>query len=118
MLPVHALGFLRRRQVLAQPPQGLCLTLALGEGGVADQAVLQRPNQEPLDSALGAPLLARGRFHKHVPGKGVLQRLAYAGDVPEGEGHALARHQLEGLHGSATLVLGPRQQSDRRLRCP
>jgi hypothetical protein len=85
-------------------------------GGVLDQAGLQRAGQQPLHGRLGRAGLARGGLDQHVPGMHGLQRLAQAGDVLEGEGHAQAAHQLEGLDRAAGLVLGLGQQGDGVVR--
>jgi hypothetical protein len=81
-----------------EPPEGLGLSLAGGDRGVGGQPRLDRLGKrrsEPFGRVGRAQ--RRGRLDQHMPGVGVGQRRAHAGDMAKDQAERLVGDQLEAL---------------------
>ena len=117
VLDVVALGGLRQRDVLAQRPEGPALRDRGGDGGVADDARLERLLHQSVET-VGGVLLAFGvaALQQHVPGRRFGERPARVGHVPHHQFQAVVGDQFERGQRGRQPPLGQLQQPQRGLR--
>ena len=111
-----AFEFLRLDDRLANEPEGGAFGLALGQGRVDDQAIIQPGRQRGLDG--GSQLAALGpggRLDQHIPWVRRGERIDNLVDMLEGEAQQDARDKLETHQRVAGRDPQSGEQLDRRL---
>ena len=117
MLDGLALGALRLRDVFAQRPERFKLGQAGGERGVQHPLVFHGDLQQTLHRLGRTGFVICGRYlQQHIPGRGIIQRAARAGNVVQYQCHTGVTQHFKRGQAGAQPGLRQGQQLKRLLR--